>query len=54
MQKPYAVLDVHHEGEGGLMGLALHPHFPERPYLYVMHTYKAGGKHGKSVLTLAQ
>lgn len=37
--KPYAHVDVTSRGEGGLMGLALHPSFPERPYVYAMHTY---------------
>lgn len=36
---PYAQVDVAHAGEGGLMGLALHPEFPEKPYIYAMHTY---------------
>lgn len=39
---PYAELDVHHSGEGGLMGLALHPDFPNAPYIYAMHTYREG------------
>lgn len=42
-EHPYAVIDVVHAGEGGLMGLALHPEFPNRPYLYAMHTYQEGG-----------
>jgi glucose/arabinose dehydrogenase len=44
MQDPYAVLNVHNKGEGGLMGLAPHPLFPEKPYLYAMHTYQQGGR----------
>jgi glucose/arabinose dehydrogenase len=28
-------------GEGGLMGLAVHPAFPAEPYVYAMHTYRA-------------
>jgi glucose/arabinose dehydrogenase len=40
LQKPYAVIDVEHIGEGGLMGLAIHPSFPAEPYVYVMHTYR--------------
>ncbi|MEQ8194408.1 MAG: PQQ-dependent sugar dehydrogenase [Rhodospirillales bacterium] len=28
-------------GEGGLMGLAVHPRFPEQPYIYAMHTYRS-------------
>lgn len=34
------VLELTVGGEGGLMGLALHPDFPEEPYLYAMHTYR--------------
>ena len=43
-EEPYATIDVAHVGEGGLMGLALHPEFPKKPYIYVMHTYKIGGE----------
>jgi glucose/arabinose dehydrogenase len=42
-EEPYAVLEVAALGEGGLMGLALHPDFPEKPYIYAMHTYEKGG-----------
>ncbi len=55
--EPYAVLDASDggsgllgfavrlaaSGEGGLMGLALHPRFPAEPYVYAMHTYRAEG-----------
>lgn len=37
---PYATLNVAHTGEAGLMGLAVHPEFPQKPYIYAMHTYK--------------
>ena len=30
---PYATLNVAHVGEGGLMGLCLHPQFEKKPYL---------------------
>lgn len=40
--EPYAVLDVATGGEGGLMGLALHPDFPRVPFVYAMHTYFPG------------
>jgi quinoprotein glucose dehydrogenase len=36
--EPYARLDVAARGEGGLMGMALHPQFPATPYVYVMLT----------------
>jgi len=36
---PWATIDVMREGgEGGLMGLALHPRFPREPWVYVMYT----------------
>lgn len=38
-------------GEAGLMGLALHPAFPDQPYVYVCHTYRPdeGGLQNKIV-----
>jgi len=51
-EEPYANLEVANVGEGGLMGLALHPQFPETPYLYVMHTYRFGGDLHNRVLRL--
>src|SRR5262249_57409947 len=33
-------LSVFASGEGGLLGLALHPDFPRSPYVYAMQTYK--------------
>lgn len=40
-EEPYAEPDVRVIGEGGLMGLAHHPAFPEEPYIYIMYTYRA-------------
>ncbi|MFW5747919.1 MAG: PQQ-dependent sugar dehydrogenase, partial [bacterium] len=42
--EPYLDLtgEVAHRGEGGLMGLAVHPDFPDTPYLYVMYTDNGG------------
>lgn len=39
-EEPYAVPAVAAEGEGGLMGLAHHPDFPNKPYIYAMYTYR--------------
>lgn len=39
---PYLKIDVVHIGEGGLMGLAVHPDFPIQPYIYAMRTYRKG------------
>ena len=37
----YAELDeVAHISDGGLMGLAVDPHFSDRPFLYVVYMYK--------------
>jgi quinoprotein glucose dehydrogenase len=41
--KPFMNIDVEHIGEGGLMGLAMHPAFPKQPFIYAMHTYRKGG-----------
>jgi quinoprotein glucose dehydrogenase len=51
-ERPYATLDVAHEGEGGLMGLALHPRFPEQPFVYAMHTYRDKGNSYNRVIRL--
>ena len=51
-KKPYATLEVAHIGEGGLMGLAAHPAFPQKPYIYAMHTYKKGESFYNRVIRL--
>lgn len=43
LDEPYATVHTEATGEGGLMGLALHPDYPRSPYLYVMYTYRDGG-----------
>ncbi|WP_273266692.1 PQQ-dependent sugar dehydrogenase [Flexistipes sinusarabici] len=35
----YLELNIDSRGEGGLMGMAHHPDFPEKPYIYLMYTY---------------
>ncbi|MEO0212626.1 MAG: PQQ-dependent sugar dehydrogenase, partial [candidate division WOR-3 bacterium] len=45
LPEPYMKIDVKHIGEGGLMGLAVHPNFPKEPFIYAMHTYET--KDGK-------
>ena len=34
--------DVKQIGEGGLMGIALHPNYPQKPYVYFQYTYDQG------------
>ena len=36
-------------GEGGLMGLTFHPDFATQPWVYVAHTYTAGGTRNRLV-----
>lgn len=43
-ERPYAELDVAAAGEGGLMGLAVHPGFPDQPYVYAMYTARGGNR----------
>ncbi len=51
-KKPYAVIDVAHTGEGGLMGIAIHPYFHEKPFIYAMHTYRDGNSLYNRVIRL--
>lgn len=42
--QPYATINaVQARGEGGLMGIALHPDYPNPREVYVMYTYQSGG-----------
>ena len=50
--EPYAEIDVAHVGEGGLMGLAVHPEFARKPYIYAMHTYRKEGELYNRVIRL--
>lgn len=51
-EAPYATLPVQARGEGGLMGLALHPKFPDQPFVYAMMTTVDGGKAVNRVVRL--
>lgn len=39
LPEPFATLPASTIGEGGLLGLALHPSFPRVPFVYVYYTY---------------
>lgn len=41
LEEPFLSRDVVQLAETGLLGLALHPSFPEEPYVYVYYTYQA-------------
>lgn len=42
--QPWATLEVAHEGEGGLLGLALDPDFARTRGVYIYHTYRENGR----------
>ncbi len=42
--EPYARIDAATIGEGGLLGLETHPHFPEPPLIYAMYTHREDGE----------
>lgn len=50
--EPYASLPAYAQGEGGLMGLALHPDFARQPYVYAMMTASEGGRPTNRVVRL--
>ncbi|MDR7402679.1 MAG: PQQ-dependent sugar dehydrogenase [Armatimonadota bacterium] len=52
--QPWAVLEVAHVGEGGLLGLALAPEFARSGALYVYHTYRDDGRLWNRVVRLVE
>ena len=44
----HTITEVTSQGEGGLLGMALHPQFSTNPYVYVVYDYGSGNK-GKVV-----
>src|SRR5262245_36228966 len=40
--EPYVTLQVSAESERGLLGIALHPKYPEKPFVYVYYTTGPG------------
>jgi glucose/arabinose dehydrogenase len=47
LPEPWATPPVSAIGEGGLMGLALHPNFPSEPWVYICYTYSDGGQQNR-------
>ncbi|GAB3524269.1 PQQ-dependent sugar dehydrogenase [Emticicia fontis] len=45
----FTVPDVLNNGEGGLLGMVLHPDFSNSPYVYVVHNYTNGSSQEKVV-----
>lgn len=52
--EPWAELDVVAQGEGGLMGLALHPDFPQQPWVYLCHTTNLDGIRQNRIVRLRE
>jgi glucose/arabinose dehydrogenase len=52
IKEPYAAIEVHHSGEGGLMGLSPSPEFSKTPFIYAMHTYRKDGSIYNRVIRL--
>ena len=42
-------MDILEDDESGLMGIAVHPRFPEPPFIYVMFTFRQQGATGNAV-----
>jgi glucose/arabinose dehydrogenase len=46
----YTIPDVQSRGEGGLLGMALHPKFSSQPYVYVVYNYNNSGSYNEKVV----
>ena len=46
----HTVTDVSAMGEGGLLGMTLHPDFPSTPYIYVVYNYNSGSGYNEKVV----
>ncbi|EDM34462.1 glucose/sorbosone dehydrogenase [Pedobacter sp. BAL39] len=46
----HTVSDVVSNGEGGLLGMALHPNFTANPYVYVVYNYNSSGNYREKVV----
>jgi aldose sugar dehydrogenase len=49
VQRVHTIADVWANGESGLLGLAMHPDFPNTPHLFVAYTYDDGSRKEKIV-----
>jgi len=50
VQPLLTIADVQSDGEGGLLGMTLHPDFPQQPYVYVVYNYNNGGNYREKVV----
>ncbi|MBI2851931.1 MAG: PQQ-dependent sugar dehydrogenase [Chloroflexi bacterium] len=51
-QPIFVVADVAPRGEGGLLGIAVHPDFEENQFIYIYYTYQSGGNLANKVVRL--
>jgi glucose/arabinose dehydrogenase len=52
--EPWAQIPVAHEGEGGLLGLALDPNFAQNGFVYIFYTYREGNRLWNRVARLTE
>jgi glucose/arabinose dehydrogenase len=50
VQELLTIADVRSNGEGGLLGMALHPSFSQQPYVYVVYNYNRNGDYREKVV----
>lgn len=46
----HTIAEVNSVGEGGLLGMTLHPQFNTNPYVYVVYNYGSGGAYKEKVV----
>jgi glucose/arabinose dehydrogenase len=44
------ISEVESRGEGGLLGMALHPSFSQQPYVYIVYNYNRNGNYREKVV----
>ncbi len=52
LKELYTFKDVYEDGERGLMGLALHPYFPDTPFVYTIYSYL--GKKNETLIKIVR
>ncbi len=50
VQPVYTLPDIRSNGEGGLLGMALHPNFSNNPYVYIVYNYQRNGGYKEKVV----
>lgn len=50
IQELLTISEVESRGEGGLLGMALHPSFAQQPYVYIVYNYDRNGNYREKVV----